>query len=164
MGSGGEKMMKLAEIAEELAKLKPEPEPSADEADDEATKIELEKFLMEHPEVTDEAILGEMRIAEDVENGVDASTAAARERCRQLGIGDFDRNRPKKPPVAIPETDVDPEEAWLKKVLEKRRAQMEARAQARGADPARRRPPLQQPQQSWARPRRHGLYAALDWD
>jgi hypothetical protein len=130
---------------------------------DEAEKLKIEQMIMDSPELSNEAILSSMRVVDEVEKGIDPATAAARERCRQMGIGDFDRNRPKQPPVAISESDTDFDEAWLRQVLEKRRAKMaeQAQAQPRGADPAHRRPqqPLLQ-QRPW--PRRHGLYAALE--
>jgi hypothetical protein len=146
--------MKISEIADELAKLN-EPEQDAD--DDEAEKAEFEKLLMEHPEITDEMALSAIREVAEAEV-LDPVTAAARERCRQLGIGDFEpHKRNKIKPLVVPEETPDSEEPWLRQVLEKRRAMVAAQPQP--PSPA---PRVQQPQQSWIRPRRGGYYAALD--
>jgi hypothetical protein len=144
--------MKLSQIAEELAKLESEQEP-----DDEAEKAELEKLLLEHPQISDEEILRALREAREAER-TDPLTAKAREECRKLGIGDFAPHKLNKAkPKVVPEETPDSDEVWLRQILEKRRAF--AAAQPQPPAPA---PHLQQPQQSWIRPRRHGLYAALD--
>jgi hypothetical protein len=58
---------------------------------------------------------------------LDPLTAAARERCRQLGIGDFDKHKAGKikPPVVLEDMS-DTDDAWLHQILEKRRAMMAA--------------------------------------
>jgi hypothetical protein len=67
--------MKLSEIADELSKLN-ESEQEPDEAETEAEKAELEKFLVKHPEVTDEMMLSAMRVAAEAEK-TDPLTAHA---------------------------------------------------------------------------------------
>jgi hypothetical protein len=140
--------MKLSEIADELAKLN-EPEQESDEAEIAEVGVELEKLLMENPQITDEMALLAMREMEEAEK-IDPLTAHARAECRKLGIGDF--GRPPGKPVAIPENASDPDEAWLRQVLERRRAMPQP-------------PRPQQPQQqsSWIHPRRYSALSDGEW-
>jgi phage terminase large subunit GpA-like protein len=129
--------------------------------DEEAVKIEFEKFIMAHPELSDEDVLSTMRETAEAEE-LDPLTAKAREECRKLGIGDFAPHKQGKikPPV-VPEETPDSDEGWLRQILEKRRAMTAAQRQALARRPQQP-PPMQR---SWVRPpRRHGLYAALDDD
>ena len=128
--------------------------------DDEVVKIEFEKFIMAHLELTDEDLLSSMREAAEAAV-LDPLTTHAREETRKLGIGDFDKHKlgKIKPPV-VPEEIPDADDVWLKQILEKRRALIAAQPQSPTPAPG---PPP--PPRSWVRPpRRHGLYAALDDD
>ena len=131
--------MKLSAIAEELAKL--DPDASDDDVDDEAVKLEIEKnFLVEHPQVTDETVLNAMREVSEAEK--------------------TDPARAKDDPV-VTEGLPDEEEAWLKRVLEKRRASAATQPQPRAPAPR-----WQQPQQrnSWIWPhRRDSLLDGGEW-
>jgi hypothetical protein len=147
--------MKLSEIADELSKLN-ESEQEPDEAEKEAEKAELEKFLVKHPEVTDEMMLSAMRVAAEAKK-TDPLTAHAREECRRLGIGDFTPDKRNKiKPQAIPEEIPGDDDGWLHRILEKRRAMIAAQRQALALTPA----PVYQPPRSFLRPRHHD--SALD--
>jgi hypothetical protein len=93
-------------------------------------KIEFEKFIMAHPELSDDDVLSTMRETAEAE-ALDPLTAKAREECRKLGIGDFAPHKQGKikPPV-VPEESPDSDEGWLRQILEKRRAMMAAQRQA----------------------------------